>query len=350
MHEGATAEYVFFLGTESWMTYRVTLIPGDGIGPEVTGATCRILEAAGAPVEWERVDAGMTAVNAGKDPLPQEVIDSLRRNRVGIKGPLTTPKGKGFRSANVTLRQSLQLYTGWRPVVSLPGVDARYDDVDVVVLRENTQGLYSGIEHEVTPGTIVTLKVSSAEAGERIARWAFDYARNHGRRRITVCHKKSVIPRADGAFVDAFHKVGAEYPFIAQDDATIDEVAMGLASDPHQYDVLLLQNLYGDIISDLCAGLVGGLGVVPGANVGDGVAVFEAVHGTAPDIAGKGVANPLAVLLSGLLMMEYMGERGVADRIRRAVWDVLEEGRYLTGDLGGTANTATFADAIIDKL
>lgn len=332
------------------MTYRVTLIPGDGIGPEVTGSTCRILEAAGAPVEWERVRAGMEAVEAGEDPLPQAVLASLKRNRVGLKGPLMTPIGKGYKSANVTLRQSLQLYTGWRPVVSLPGVKARYDDVDVVVLRENTQGLYSGIEHEVTPGTIITLKVSSVEAGERIARWAFDYARNNGRRRITVCHKMSVLPRADGAFVDAFQRVGEDYPFIQQNQETIDEVAMGLASDPHQYDVLLLQNLYGDIISDLCAGLVGGLGVVPGANVGDRIAVFEAVHGTAPDIAGQGVANPLAVLLSGLLMMEYMGEREVADRIRQAVWDVLTEGKYVTRDLGGKANTEEFTNAIIDKL
>lgn len=332
------------------MTYRVTLIPGDGIGPEVTGATCRILEAAGAPVEWERVAAGMEAVEAGEEPLPQAVLQSLRRNRVGLKGPLMTPKGGGYRSANVTLRQSLQLYTGWRPVVSLPGVKARYDDVDVVVLRENTQGLYSGIEHEVTPGTIVTLKVSSAEASERIARWAFDYARNHGRRKITVCHKMSVVPRADGAFVDAFDAVGDDYPFIQQERLSIDEVAMGLASDPDAFDVVLLQNLYGDIISDLCAGLVGGLGVVPGANVGDRIAVFEAVHGTAPDIAGQGVANPLAVLLSGLLMMEYMGERAVADRVRRAVWDVLEEGRHVTRDLGGDADTRTFTDAVIDKL
>jgi isocitrate dehydrogenase (NAD+) len=332
------------------MTYRVTLIPGDGIGPEVTGATCKVLEAAGAPVEWERVSAGMEAVEAGEEPLPEAVLTSLRRNRVGLKGPLMTPKGKGYRSANVTLRQSLQLYTGWRPVFSLPSVNARYDDVDVVVLRENTQGLYSGIEHEVTPGTIVTLKVSSAEAGERIARWAFDYARNNGRRRITVCHKMSVLPRADGAFVEAFERVGDDYPFIAQDSMTIDEVAMGLASDPHQFDVLLLQNLYGDIISDLCAGLVGGLGVVPGANVGDRIAVFEAVHGTAPDIAGQGVANPLAVLLSGLLMMDYMGERAVSERIRNAIWDVLEESKHLTRDLGGSASTDEFAQAIIDKL
>lgn len=332
------------------MKYRVTLIPGDGIGPEVTEATCRILSAAGAPVEWETVQAGMAAVEVGDKPLPDAVLASLRRNRVGLKGPLMTPKGRGYRSANVTLRQELSLYTGWRPVLSLPGVASRYDDVDVVVLRENTEDLYAGIEHEVTPGTIVSLKVSSAEAGERIARWAFEYARNKGRRKVTVCHKKSILPRSDGAFVDAFFKVGQDYPFIQQEQMSLDEVSLRLASEPSDFDVILLQNLYGDIISDLCAGLVGGLGVVPGANVGDRIAVFEAVHGTAPDIAGKGIANPLAVLLSGLLMMDYMGERKIADTVRQAVWDVLTEGKHLTGDLGGNANTATFTDAIIDKL
>jgi isocitrate dehydrogenase (NAD+) len=327
------------------MRYRVTLIEGDGIGPEVTGATCRILEAAGAPVEWEPVLAGERAALELGDPL-----DSVRRNRVGLKGPLMTPKGGGWRSANVTLRQELQLFTGWRPVKSLPGVKTPYEGVDLVVLRENTQDLYAGIEHEVTPGTIVSLKVSSADAGERIARWAFEHACSAGRRKITVCLKKSVQPLADGAFEDAFFRVGREYPFIEQQTASLDDVAMGLAMDPTRYDVLLMQNLYGDILSDLCAGLVGGLGVVPGANVGHRVAVFEAVHGTAPDIAGKGIANPLAVLLSGVLMMEWMGERKVADRVRRAVEDVLSAGRHLTGDLGGTADTATFTDAIIDAL
>lgn len=332
------------------MKYRVTLIPGDGIGPEVTDATCRVLEAAGAPVEWDTQLAGMAAVEAGYTPLPESVLSSLGRNRVGLKGPLMTPKGGGYRSANVTLRQELQLYTGLRPVLSLPGVKTPYDDVDIVVLRENTEDLYAGIEHEVTPGTVVSLKVSSAEAGERIARWGFEYARNNGRRKITVCHKKSILPRADGAFVDAFYEVGRDYPFIQQDEIALDQVSMQLAADPSGFDVLLLQNLYGDIISDVCAGLVGGLGVVPGANIGDKVAVFEAVHGTAPDIAGKGIANPLALLLSGVLMMDYMGERKVADRVRQAVWDVLSEGKNITGDLGGNANTKTFTAALIDKL
>jgi isocitrate dehydrogenase (NAD+) len=332
------------------MRYRVTLIEGDGIGPEVTGASARILEAAGAPIEWERVPAGLAAFEQVGDPLPQAVIDSLKKNRVGLKGPLETPKGGGYTSANVRLRQELDLYTGWRPVQSLPGVRSRYQGVDLVVLRENTEGLYAGIEHEVTPGTIVSLKVSSAGAGVRISRWAFEHACNRGRRKITVCHKKSVLPKGDGAFVDAFFEVGKEYPFIQQEQSSLDDLALGLAQDPSQYDVLLLENLYGDIVSDLAAGLVGGLGVVPGANVGNRVAVFEAVHGTAPDIAGKGIANPLAVLLSSVLMLEYMGELKIADRIRRAVWDVLEKGEVRTGDLGGSANTAQFTDAIIDRL
>ena len=332
------------------MRYRVTLIEGDGIGPEVTGATCQVLEAAGAPIDWERVPAGLAAFKLVGDPLPDSVIKSLRANRVGIKGPLETPKGGGYTSANVRLRQELDLFTGWRPVRSLPGVKSRYENVDVVVLRENTEGLYAGIEHEVSPGTIVSLKVSSAKAGERIARWAFEHARYTGRRKITVCHKKSVLPKGDGAFVDAFYRIGAEYPFIAQDEVSLDDLALGLAQDPSQFDMMLLENLYGDIVSDLCAGLVGGLGVVPGANIGQNVGVFEAVHGTAPDIAGKGIANPLAVLLSAVLMLEYMGEAKIAAKVNRAIMTVLEAGKVRTGDLGGTATTAQFTAALIDSL
>lgn len=332
------------------MQYRVTLIEGDGIGPEVTGATVQVLAAAGAPIEWERVNAGLAAFKECGDPLPAKVVESLKRNRVGLKGPLETPKGGGYTSANVRLRQELDLFTGWRPVRSLPGVKSKYQGVDLVVLRENTEGLYAGIEHEVSPGTIVSLKVSSANAGERIARWAFEHARYTGRRKITVCHKKSVLPKGDGAFVDAFYRVGAEYPFVQQDEIALDDLALGLASDPSRFDMLLLENLYGDIMSDLCAGLVGGLGVVPGANVGKNVAVFEAVHGTAPDIQGKGLANPLAVLLSAVLMLEYMGERKIADRVTRAIEDVLSKGKVRTGDLGGTASTAEFTQALIDAL
>jgi isocitrate dehydrogenase (NAD+) len=330
--------------------YRVTLIEGDGIGPEVTGAVVRILDAAGAPIEWERVLAGQAAHAAVGNQLPDEVIASLRRNRVGLKGPLGTPKGGGFRSANVGLRQALDLSVGWRPVKSLPGIASRYDNVDLVVLRENTEGLYAGIEHEVAPGTVVSLKVSTRDAATRIARWAFEHARHAGRRKITVCHKKAVLPKGDGAFVDAFFEVGRDYPFVEQAEESLDQVAMSLAEDPSRYDVLLLENLYGDILSDLCAGLVGGLGVVPGANVGDKVAVFEAVHGTAPDIAGQGKANPLAVLLSACLMLEWMGQHRVAGTVRRSVEAVLSAGKVRTGDLGGTAGTAEFTDAIIEGL
>lgn len=332
------------------MSYRVTLIEGDGIGPEVTGATAEILRAAGAPIEWEKVSAGQAAFEQYGNPLPDGVLASLRANRVGLKGPLGTPKGTGFKSANVQLRQGLQLYTGWRPVRSLPGVRSRYAGVDLVVLRENTQGLYAGIEHKVNEDTIVSLKLSSRDAGLKIARWAFDHAQNHGRRKITVCHKKGVLPLTDGAFVDAFFEVGRDYPFIRQEEQPLDQVCMQLAADPSGFDVLLLENLYGDILSDLCAGLVGGLGVVPGANVGDHIAVFEAVHGTAPDIAGKGVANPLAVLLSAVLMVEYMGEHAIGRVLRDAIDTVLAAGRHVTRDLGGTANTAEFTHAIIDEI
>lgn len=332
------------------MKYRVTLIRGDGIGPEVTGATCRVLAAAGAPIEWEEAPGGANCVQRYGVPMPQETLDSIRRNRLGLKGPLMTPKGKGFRSANVTLRQELELFCGYRPVRSLPGVQTPYQDVDLVVLRENTEDLYAGIEHEIAPGTVMSLKVSTAAAGERISRWAFEHMRHRGRRRVTCCHKATVMPMADGAFVDAFYNIGAGYPFIEKDDLPVDNLAFQLAQDPNQFDTLLLQNLYGDILSDLAAGLIGGLGVAPGANIGDRLAVFEAVHGTAPDIAGQDKANPLSVLLSALLMLEYVGEAKLVSRIERAVFDVLEKGEHLTGDLGGSAGTQQFTDAIIDKL
>lgn len=332
------------------MRYRVTLIEGDGIGPEVTGATRRVLAAAGAPIDWEPAPGGAGAVEEYGVPMPQVTLDSVRKNRLGLKGPLMTPKGKGFRSANVTLRQELDLYVGYRPVVSLPGVKTPYEDVDLVVLRENTEDLYAGIEHRIDADTVVTLKVSTRRAGERIARWAFENMRYTGRRLIHCCQKASVVPLSDGAFLDAFREIGAHYPYIEKKAMPVDNLGFELAQDPTRFDVLLLQNLYGDIISDLCAGLVGGLGVAPGANIGDRIAVFEAVHGTAPDIAGKGLANPLSVLLSGLLLLEYVGEQAIAARIRRAVYDVLEEGQHLTGDLGGSANTETFTDAIVDKL
>ena len=336
------------------MKYRVTLLMGDGIGPAITKATCRVLEAGNAPIEWEVAPAGASAVEQYGVPMPQQTLDSVRQNRLGLKGPLMTPKGKGFKSANVTMRQQLNLYVGFRPVKSLPGIKTKYSDVDLVVLRENTEGLYSGIEHQLPDGTVLTLKISTKKAAQRIASWAYEFMRYKGRRLIHCCHKSPVIPLADGAFVDSFRQVGEEYPYLQKLDIFVDNLAMELALNPNQFDVLLLQNLYGDIVSDITAGLVGGLGVVPGANIGDQIAVFEAVHGTAPDIAGKGLANPLAMLNSALLMLDYVGEQRIASRIERAIFDVLEEGTHLTGDLcrdkSKAVNTETFTNAIIDKL
>lgn len=332
------------------MRYRVSLLEGDGIGPEVTRATCAILAAAGAPIDWERTPAGGEAMDRYGVPMPEVTLESIRKNRLGLKGPLMTPKGGGFRSANVALRQELDLFVGLRPVRALPNVPGAWKGLDLVLFRENTEDLYAGIEHEVTPGTVVSMKTSTVAAGERIARWAFEYMRYRGRRRIHCCHKAGVNPMADGAFLDAFRAVGREYPFIEQLDLGVDSLSLLLPQDPSRFDVLLLQNLYGDILSDLCAGLAGGLGVVPGANIGSRAAVFEAVHGTAPDIAGQDKANPLALLLSALMLLEYVGEWKIAARIERAVWDVLEKGEHLTGDLGGQATTTTFTQAILDRL
>ena len=269
------------------MKYKVSLLKGDGIGPEVTGAICSILAAANAPIEWEEVPAGLKAVEQYGVPMPQATIDSIRKNRLGLKGPLMTPKGRGFRSANVTLRQALELYVGLRPVRTLPGVNTPFKNVDLVLLRENTEGLYSGIEHKIDKDTVLTLKISTKKAGDRISKWAYEYMRYEGRRMIHCCHKSAVVPVADGAFLDAFRHIAAQYPYIDSRDMFVNNLAMELALDPTRFDVLLLQNLYGDIISDLTAGLVGGLGVVPELNIGDRIAVFEAVHGTAPDIEGK---------------------------------------------------------------
>lgn len=332
------------------MRYRVTLLEGDGIGPEVTGAACEILRAAGAPIDWEKAPAGGEAMQRFGEPMPTVTLDAIKRNRLGLKGPLMTPKGGGFRSANVALRQALELYVGLRPVRTLPNVPGAFPGVDLVLFRENTEDLYAGIEHEVVPGTVVSVKTSTERAGERIARWAFEYMRYRGRRRIHCCHKATINPLSDGAFLDAFRNVGREYPYIDQRDIGVDSLSLLLPLDPTLFDVLLLQNLSGDILSDLCAGLAGGLGVVPGANIGTHAAVFEAVHGTAPDIAGQGKANPLAVLLSANMLLEYVGEWRIAQAIERAVWDVLEAGKHLTGDLGGNAGTAEFTQAIIDRL
>jgi isocitrate dehydrogenase (NAD+) len=331
------------------MRHRITLIPGDGIGPEVTAAVVTILERAGLDVDWETQLAGAAALDRSGVPLPDELLDSIRRNTVALKGPIATPVGGGFTSVNVGLRKALHLFANLRPVKNLPSVATRYENVDLIIVRENTEDLYAGLEHEVVPGVVESLKIITEAASMRIARYAFDYARRHGRRRVTAVHKANIMKMGDGLFLESVRKVAAEYPDIAADDRIVDATCMHLVIDPARFDVLLLPNLYGDIVSDLCAGLVGGLGVVPGANLGTEAAVFEAVHGSAPDIAGKNVANPTALLLSALLMLQHIGEGAIANRIAKALSDVLTEG-IRTRDLGGSATTSEFADAICRRV
>ena len=328
------------------MKHTITLIPGDGIGPEVTEAVVTILERASLAVEWERHVAGVAALDGGQSPLPVELLDSVRRNKVALKGPLTTPVGGGFSSVNVGLRKALDLFANLRPVRNLPSVTSRYDNVDLVIVRENTEDLYAGLEHEIMPGVVESLKITTEKASRRIATFAFDYARAHGRRRVTAVHKANILKKGDGLFLDCFRAIAKGYPDIAADDRIVDATCMQLVMDPSRFDVLLLPNLYGDIVSDLCAGLVGGLGVVPGANLGTDIGVFEAVHGSAPDIAGQNVANPTALLLSSVLMLRHIGESAIAERVMHALTAVLTEGRIRTRDLGGTASTTAFADAI----
>ena len=328
------------------MKHTITLIPGDGIGPEVTGAVVRILERAGLDAEWEPHLAGVAALERHGAPLPAELLESIRRNKVALKGPVTTPVGGGFTSVNVELRQALELFANLRPVWNIRSVPSRYEHVDLVIVRENTEDLYAGLEHEVVPGVVESLKIITAAASTRIARFAYDYARTHGRKRVTAVHKANIMKMSDGLFLECVRKVAAEYPDITSDDRIVDAACMHLVMNPTQFDVLLLPNLYGDIVSDLCAGLVGGLGVVPAANLGVGIGVFEAVHGSAPDIAGRNVANPTALLLSAVLMLEHINEGAIADRIMKALDEVLGEGRVRTRDLGGSASTAEFADAI----
>jgi len=327
----------------------ITLIEGDGIGPEVTRAVLAVLEAAGLHAEWERHAAGEPALQRSNTPLPPELIESIRRNKVALKGPVTTPVGGGFTSVNVGLRKALDLYVNLRPVWSIPGVPGRYTDVDIVVVRENTEDLYAGLEHEVVPGVIESLKIITENASRRVSRFAFEYARAQNRKRITAVHKANIMKMSDGLFLRCVRAVAADYPDIAVDDRIVDNACMQLVLNPAQFDMLLLPNLYGDIVSDLCAGLVGGLGVVPGANLGDDIGVFEAVHGSAPDIAGKGVANPTALLFSALLMLRHIGEGAMADRIMAAVVATLSAG-VRTRDLGGTASTMEYAEAICRRL
>ena len=332
------------------MRHTITLIPGDGIGPEVTGAVVTILERAGIEVDWDTHLAGAAALERHGATLPAALLASIRRNTVALKGPLMTPVGGGFTSVNVGLRKALDLFANLRPVRSLPSVPTRYEGVDLVIVRENTEDLYAGLEHEVVPGVVESLKITTEAACSRIARFAFDYARAHGRRRVTAVHKANIMKLGDGLFLDSVRRVAAGYPDIAADDRIVDAACMHLVLDPTQFDVLLLPNLYGDIVSDLCAGLVGGLGVVPGANLGADAAVFEAVHGSAPDIAGRNIANPTALLLAAVMMLQHLGERAIADRITGALERVLAEGRVRTRDLGGTASTTAFAEAICARL
>ena len=332
------------------MNHRITLIEGDGIGPEVTAAVVRILEAAGLRAEWEPQLAGVRAIEPHGSPMPAELLESIERTKVALKGPVTTPVGGGFTSVNVGLRKALGLFANLRPVWNIPSVPSRYEGIDLVIVRENTEDLYSGLEHEVVPGVVESLKIITEVASTRIARFAFEYARKHGRKRVTAVHKANIMKMGDGLFLKCVRTVGETYPDIVCDERIVDAACMHLVMNPAQFDILLMPNLYGDIVSDLCAGLVGGLGVVPAANLGEEIGVFEAVHGSAPDIAGKGVANPTALLLSALLMLRHIGEGPMADRIMNAVSATLAEGTVRTRDLGGTATTVEYADAICQRL
>jgi isocitrate dehydrogenase (NAD+) len=331
-------------------SHTVTLIPGDGIGPEVTEAAVRVSEAAGAKIHWQRVEAGTEVVAKYGSPVPDHVLNSVRTNRVALKGPITTPIGEGFQSANVSLRKALDLYACVRPVKSVPGVETPFREVNLIVVRENTEGLYSGLEHRIAPGIVESLKIVTERACTRISRFAFELAERMGRKTIHAIHKANIMKLADGLFLECSRKVAREYPEIEYKEMIIDNCAMQLVRNPQQFDVLLLENLYGDIISDLCAGLVGGLGVVPGSNVGDDCAVFEAVHGSAPDIAGKRIANPVAVILSLVEMLRHLGEERIAHAITRAVHATLVEPEHRTRDLGGTATLDAMTNAIIGHL
>ena len=333
------------------MKHRLTLIPGDGIGPEVTQAVLRVLEAAGFQAEWEEFTAGAAALAEHGTTLPQPLLDSIRKNKVALKGPITTPIGEGFTSVNVGLRKALSLYANLRPVWNLPNVPSRFQNVDLVIVRENTEDLYAGLEHTVVPGVVESLKIITDEASTKIARFAFEYARKHKRKRVTAVHKANIMKLSDGLFLECTRKIAREFTDVQYDERIVDAACMHLVMHPEKLDVLVLPNLYGDIVSDLCAGLVGGLGVVPAANLGDeGVGVFEAVHGTAPDIAGQNKANPTALLLSAVLMLYHLNEDDRAQRIMKALWTALGDGSARTADLGGRATTTEFTDAIVRAL
>jgi isocitrate dehydrogenase (NAD+) len=332
------------------MTHTITLIPGDGIGPEVTEAVLRVLQAAGVAIDWERHDAGVLAFERTGRALPAALIDSIRRNKIALKGPVTTPIAEGFTSVNVGLRKALDLYANLRPVANLPGVPARFNGIDLVIVRENTEDLYAGLEHEVVPGVVESLKIITEKASTRIAKFAFEHARRHRRKKVTAIHKANIMKLGDGLFLESVRAVSRQYSDITYDEKIVDAACMHLVLNPGQFDVLVMPNLYGDIVSDLCAGLVGGLGVVGAANLGTEIGVFEAVHGSAPDIAGKNYANPTALLLSAVLMLRHIDEGQAADRIVAALAQVLNSGAAKTRDLGGTASTFEFADAVCRQL
>ena len=332
------------------MAHKITLIPGDGIGPEVTQATVRILEATGVKFEWEIFMAGAEAFEKYKEYIPKELTESIERTHVGLKGPVTTPIGGGFPSINVALRQKFELYANFRPIRNLPHIPTRYPDVDLIIVRENTESLYSGLEHEVVPGVVESLKIITEKASTRIARFAFEYARKNKRKKIHAIHKANIMKLSDGLFLRCSRAVAKDYPEIIYGEHIVDNTCMQLVMNPYQYDMLVMENLYGDIISDLCAAFVGGLGFVPSANLGDQCAIFEAVHGSAPDIAGKNLANPTAILRSSLLMLRHIGEHDAALNIRNALEKVYRTREKLTRDVGGKAGTSEFADFVIEAM
>src|SRR5437868_1303068 len=332
------------------MKHTITLIPGDGIGPEIVAATVRVIEATGVEIDWETQILGAQAQEKYGTTLPDDTIESIKRNKVALKGPQMTPIGKGFTSVNVGLRKALDLYANVRPIKSLPGIPTKYPELDLVIMRENTEDLYAGLEHVVIPGVVESIKIITEKASTRIAQYSFEFARANGRKKVTAVHKANIMKLSDGLFLEVFYNVAKEFPEIEADDKIIDNCCMQLVMRPEQFDVLVLENLYGDIVSDLCAGLIGGLGLAPGANIGELGAVFEAVHGSAPDIAGQGIANPTAIMLSAIQMLHHIEEHDAAERLNKAILDVFADGEWITRDLGGQAKTNEFARAIETKL
>lgn len=332
------------------MDHKVTLIPGDGIGPEVIGAARKIIDASGASIEWDVVKAGEEVIEEFGTPLPEYVLESIKRNKVALKGPVTTPVGKGFKSVNVTLRQTLNLYSNIRPIKTYAGIKSRYENVDLVIFRENTEDLYAGIEHMVSDEIAESIKIISKKASDRIVRAAFEYARKNNRKKVSAVHKANIMKLSDGLFLKCARNIAKEYSDIEFEDVIVDAMSMKLVLDPEKYDVLVMPNLYGDILSDMAAGLVGGLGMVPGANIGENGAVFEPAHGSAPDIAGMNKSNPIAAVLSGIMMLKHIGEFDAAAKIEKAVEKVVRDGRHVTPDLGGNAWTSEFTEAIIKEM